>query len=509
MEYALKSGISLTVFYLFYWLVLHNDTHFSMNRFVLLFAVIVSIVLPAFASDMVKVPQALQDLPVMSIEFDTRDNVPLNDQAATGMAATATRVNYLKVIFIVYLLGAVIIFGRLIYQAIFLHAVARLSEKSTKHGFTIVSMNNDMVPFSYFNRIFIPKARIDEGSFDSIISHEKSHMSQGHFIDLFIIEVMSVFQWFNPVIWFYEKSIKELHEYLADEAVLNTGKSPGRYQALMVNQALGGPVFILSNQFNQSLIKKRITMMKKARSSRVTQLKVLLIVPLVTVLLLAFASPQMNSQSAQTSDQITVSGKVTDRSAGTALPGTVVIIKGTTIGTISDNEGNYEIIVDGSNKVLFFSQVGYRTQEVPVAGNTTINIQLEQDILALDFSGGNKLNSDVKPETGNKTGEGLYVVTEELVTYPGGTDALRQFLMANLQYPEADKKKGIQGTVMVTYVINADGSVTKAKVMRGVSPEIDREALRLTNMIKGWKSASQNGHPKSVVVTMPIEFKLK
>ena len=125
-------------------------------------------------------------------------------------------------------------------------------------------------------------------------------MTQGHYIDLFIVEIMTVLQWFNPVMWFYEKSIKEVHEYLADEAVLQTGSNRGKYQALLVNQAIGGPVFILTNQFNQSLIKKRIMMMKKMKTSQLAKFKALLILPLIAGLMLAFVNPPAKHSGSNT-----------------------------------------------------------------------------------------------------------------------------------------------------------------------------------------------------------------
>ena len=106
---------------------------------------------------------------------------------------------------------------------------------------------------------------------------------------------MTVLQWFNPVMWFYEKSIKEVHEYLADDAVLHSGSNQGKYQALLVNQAIGGPVFILTNQFNQSLIKKRIMMMKKMKTSQMAKFKALLILPLIAGLMLAFMNPPVKT----------------------------------------------------------------------------------------------------------------------------------------------------------------------------------------------------------------------
>ena len=92
--------------------------------------------------------------------------------------------------------------------------------------------------------------------------------------------------------------------------------------------------------------------------------------------------------------------------------------------------------------------------------------------------------------------------------YPGGTDALLQYIQTNLKYPEDARIKGIEGEVLVCYTINEQGKVTDAKILRGISPEIDKEALRITNSIKGWQPATQDGKYISMVVSMPIEFKI-
>jgi TonB family protein len=511
-EYTLHASVSLFVFYLFYWLVLRKGTHFQTNRAVLLLSVIVSMLLPLVPEGTIKTPVAIKDIPSFSLVF----SIPSAIAAPDSQLATDGPVNFRRIITMVYLAGLILVLARLIYQAIFLHAVSRLSKKVMHDGYTIVYMNNDIIPFSYFNRIYIPSSRVDESSFDCIVAHEKSHLNQGHYVDLFIIEVLTVLQWFNPVVWLYEKSIKEIHEYLADEAVLSGGHNLGKYQALLVNQALGGPVFILTNQFNQSLIKKRIMMMKKMKSSQLARLKALMIVPMIAGLLLVFTTRQTKSNSGTGGQNTTISGIVTDGSTGNAVQGGIVIIKGTTTGTITDKEGNYTIMVGDHSPVLVFTHVGYKTQEIAIETNSKINVQLEKNDLVVDFSPGNRLNADAdrsqtkdqNADAGSK-GERKYVITEELPGYPGGTDALQQFLKANLRYPSEAQKKGIEGKVMVNFVITAEGLISNAKIMRGVTPDIDAEALRLVNLMRGWKPASQNGETLSMAVTMPIEFKLK
>jgi TonB family protein len=354
---------------------------------------------------------------------------------------------------------------------------------------------------------------MDEGSMDSIIAHEKSHLTQGHYLDLFIIEAISILQWFNPIIWLFEKSIKEIHEFLADEEVLKSGKNRAKYQALLVNQALGGPVFIFTNQFNQSLIKKRIMMMKNTKTSRAAKLKALLIVPLIAALLLAFANPPLISQSG--GNQIVIKGNVSDRFSGKAVAGANLMIKGTTIGTISDLQGNYQLIVNTTDEALIVTVAGYRTQVIPVGNNSKINVQLEQDIVAIDFSRENQFVLKDKPVNtgkakteGKPESDGRFVFVEEMPAYPGGTFALNKFIHENLKYPAEAKKAGLEGTVLVSYIIDYDGQLKSIQVIRGLGPDMDDEALRVTRMIKGWKPANQGGRPIATMVTMPVEFKL-
>jgi TonB family protein len=511
IAYIIQSGTSLIALYLLYWLVLRNDTHYRLIRIVLLLSLLFSVILPLINLDFLP-PIGPQNLSVpFNITFDK--SVPATVPVIAD--AHAPGINYLKIITLVYVAGVFIVFARLIYQAIYLQAVSHLSDKKKMKGYTLVSMNSNLVPFSYFKRIYLPVPSIDDFSIDSIIKHEKSHMAQLHYMDLFIIEILAVLHWFNPIIWFYERSLKEIHEYLADEAVLSTGENTGKYKAILVNQAMGGPVFVFTNQFNQSLIKKRIIMMNKLKSSRWAKLKALLFVPVMATLLVAFANPGNVIRSSPGDNKITVKGKVTDQNSGKAIQGSAVVIKGTTTGTLTDAEGYYSLVADDPNATLVYSCVGFKTEEIPLGGNTTINVDLQTEVLTLTFSPVNNqtvtheqtqtvTHSDKQVSHTNQT----YVMVEENPVYEGGMEALEKFLQYNIQYPVSAKKNGFEGTVLVQYLIDKEGAVKQAKVMRGLSPELDQEALRVTNLITGWKPATQNGKSVERVVTMPILFKL-
>jgi hypothetical protein len=159
-------------------------------------------------------------------------------------------------------------------------------------GTHIVSVDKGFSPFSFLNIIFINDKIIAENDLRRIIAHEKIHIKQYHSFDILLMELATIFQWFNPFVWPYKKSLQETHEYLADYGVIAQGFSKAKYQLLMLEQHVGMKLFEFANNFKQSLIKRRLTMMTKNKSRSIARLKFLLVLPLASLLVLAFADPK-------------------------------------------------------------------------------------------------------------------------------------------------------------------------------------------------------------------------
>jgi TonB family protein len=103
----------------------------------------------------------------------------------------------------------------------------------------------------------------------------------------------------------------------------------------------------------------------------------------------------------------------------------------------------------------------------------------------------------------------VFIVVEEPPRFPGGHDAMLRFLAENIHYPQPARQEAIQGTVYLTFVINSDGSVDNARVLRGVHWSLDEEALRVIRAMPGWIPGMQRGKPVNVQFTMPIRFALE
>ncbi len=156
----------------------------------------------------------------------------------------------------------------------------------------MVIINSNYSPFSFFIIIFLSDDIYKKGDIKKIITHEKIHVQQKHSFDLIILELLTIIQWFNPFIWFYKSTIKEIHEFLADEGVLSEGHSRTDYQELLLNQTFGIQLNGISNNFNPAcvgLIKRRFIMMSKLKTNKSVLLKMVFIVPLAVILTLVIS----------------------------------------------------------------------------------------------------------------------------------------------------------------------------------------------------------------------------
>ena len=296
--YLLQSGISLILIYGIYWLFLRRDTFHMVNRIYLVITVIFSLLFPLLH---INLPYYGNEQSTFVVMLEA---VTIN---ATSLKTTlSNHLTTFQIVAIVYMTGAGIFLLRFLFQLSQLLVMIYKHGISHEEGLNIVFIDRNYAPFSFFNLIFINRKEVNEGNIKEIIAHEQVHIRQKHSVDLIIIELMTIVQWFNPMIWLYRNSIKSIHEYLADEGVLVQGFDVINYQNLLLHQAMGIQVNDLTNNFNHSLIKKRIIMMTKHKSSFIAKLKLLLVTPVAIVLVLAFtASPMVQSiaQVDKASDQ--------------------------------------------------------------------------------------------------------------------------------------------------------------------------------------------------------------
>ena len=293
--YLLKSGACLAVFYLVYYIFFRKEPFFRVSRFYLLIAAILSMIMPLFSFSI-----------TLSNDSTAYYYVMETVTVTTGFVENAIHdhLDIFEAILIVYITGFTIFFFRFLFQLFQLYLIVRKSGVKNIQGNRLVYTDKHISPFSFFNIIFINKEILEEKDHEEILVHERIHINQKHTWDLILLEILTLVQWFNPVIWFYRNSVKSIHEFLADEGVLTRGYDSSVYRNMLLNLSMGIQVNGLTNNFNHSLLKRRIIMMTKTKSKQHAIRRLLMAMPVSLAIAFLLSISFSNLALAQTEDEV-------------------------------------------------------------------------------------------------------------------------------------------------------------------------------------------------------------
>jgi len=376
--YLIKSMIWLTGFALVFILFLRNERFFFLNRIYLLSGILTSFFFPLISVHYTVI------LPVVGA-FQVDSAVADKIQTPAGSI-----VPYLKMILMVfYTLGVLFVLTLIFRQGRAVIRAIKRAEIIPLNPIKLIRTPDYTSAFSFFSYVFVNPSITDIET-KEIMNHELVHIRQKHWIDLVLVQLLCMIQWFNPIVWIYVRFIRQNHEYLADEVALQRTSDPAIYRAALLNQIVGASVVSLSNSFNYSLNKKRFNMMKNIISSPYRKLKILLILPVFAIVLYAFAKPDYKYQySDKSSDNMSqlpgtqtreVKGTVINKEEG-PLPGAIITLKGTTIGTITDDNGSFMIGNVSNDAVLVVSFVGFKSKVVKPDFKAPMRIEMVRDTL--------------------------------------------------------------------------------------------------------------------------------
>ncbi len=288
--YILKSSVCLAAFYLFYRLLLSRETFHRFNRIALLGVIILSVAIP-FIRIMTDEPVAIQR-PLQNLEYLLQ-----MAQMQTEIQVQTSQSFWLPLLFVVYLVGCVFFFVRFLYSTIRICRMIGMGEKQMlPDGSKLVVTDETVCPFSWMGYIVISQKDMEESG-EEILTHEMAHIRARHSVDMLICSFCVILQWFNPAVWLLKQELENIHEYEADESVINHGVDAKQYQLLLIKKAVGSQRFTsMANSFNHSKLKKRITMMLKRKSNPWARLKYLYVLPLTAVAVVAFARPEISRE---------------------------------------------------------------------------------------------------------------------------------------------------------------------------------------------------------------------
>ncbi|SDA91324.1 TonB family C-terminal domain-containing protein [Algoriphagus alkaliphilus] len=420
VEVSICLGISLVI----YRVLLSGLTFFSWNRSILLGLLILSGFIPLLRLEFFDLGPEITEmtLPVFQV----------GDQVAE---VGSRWFSWSQLLIGVYLVGVVFTAARLIFG--FMVSQRQIGNaKKIYYNKHYIAIHPEFVPASFFDYILMPDFDPENTEQKQIILHESMHVRLRHSWDLLLVNFAKVFFWFNPLIYLFENSLREVHEYQADQGV-TFSYGPKEYATLLLKLITAKPGWQFMNNFNQFQTKKRIIMLGKSQSAHWQKLRFLTLIPVIGLLVLVFSCERQ------------------------------------------DLEPQLSTLID-------FDQV----IEVPDDVQNLEELSLENPVY--------------KPLVADQ----IFDVVEQQPNPPGGMSGWNQYLAKNLQYPFQARRMGIEGTVIVVFVIKTDGSIHDVEILRGIGGGADEEAMRVVQNAPRWEPGRQRGKLVNTRMRLPIRFKL-
>jgi len=419
--YLIKVNIAIVLFYGIFRLLFQQDTFFQWKRLALLTIIFISFLYPAI--DLTR--QLIANHQLQNVLAIVRIPVyELPEVVITGNASAS--VNLIpQAIAAIYILVFAFLLIRILFQIGAIMVKLRKTTKKVLFGQTVYESPGLKTPFSFFRWIVLDSSLYSETELQEILLHETAHVKQNHSVDTLLAELVCALCWFNPFAWLLKTETRMNLEFLADRSVLSSGCGAEHYQFHLLRLSYHKAAAKITNNFNVSLLKKRIFMMNKKQTSRRNRWKYALILPVVVMLL--FFNCTFQTKKAEPVNEVNTVQQSTDKA-----------------------------------------------QDEPVS----------------------------------KDGKQIYSTVEVMPQFPGGDVGLMKWLQDEIQYPREAQDKGIQGRIVVRFVVTPDGSIENAEVVKSLDPLLDQEAVRVVKNMPKWIPGKQDGKPAYVYYSLPVVFKL-
>ena len=538
--YDLKVAVLIAVFYFCYRLLMERETMHRLNRIMLLSSILLSLVLPLCVITLHKTIEVAPMQVVDHPELVITELGSVSSEESTIQSLETNRMGFAEKLFQPSVIFAIFTIGllcRLLYIAKSYRQLRRMIKDSEQHsledGVTMAVVDLPVAPFSWMHTIVLSRIDYEECN-PSILAHERGHIRLHHSWDIVFVEVLTALQWFNPVVWLLRRDLRTIHEYEADASVLSSGSDVSQYIQLLMRKTMGTKACTLANGINNSTIKKRINMMLVNKSPRHNALKLLALLPIVgiTLALNAETVTDVVYKNDEPQKQVPVKKGKKDTTIKTNANQGIQVIE---VSEASDKEKTYEttvketepnvaviilntkkkgeeplLIVDG--KIATIEQVRALPRDA-VAKVATMREKTAIKSYGEKAKYGALIITTVKhqEEIDNEplSQPDVFDKVDEMPHFPDGMAGLMQYLSTNVRYPKDAKESGTQGSVIVSFIVEKDGSISNAKVTKPTYSSLDEEALRVVSAMPKWVPGKQNGEAVRVKYAVPVSFRLK
>lgn len=296
INYIIQVVLFQVLFLAIYDFFFSKETFFTKNRLYLLSTPILSFLLP-----LVKIPSFQKAVPQEYIVY--LPEIILSPEKVIQEMAWYQSVNYLDILFVAGVITFSVLF---IVKLLHIVKLKKSYKRIKKDGYTLVLIPEQTKAFSFFNYIFLGE-KIPNAQKEQIIAHELVHSKQKHSLDLLFFEFLKIVMWFNPMIYSYQKRITLVHEYISDAVATKSALKENYINQLLSNFFQVENIAFINQFYKQTLIKKRIIMMKKKQSKKMNQLKYLVLIPMLVSMLFYISCTENSSKELTTKQELQTS----------------------------------------------------------------------------------------------------------------------------------------------------------------------------------------------------------
>ena len=293
LSYLLKANITLVLLYGFYFLCFRRDTFYGHIRWYLLTAIAAVIVFPLvdISAWLTGSPTAIgvsQHIPDIDAVYQYLF-IQLQTQPAQAVESAVAQSGFIFIC--CWLAVALFMMGKRLFQFAGIVRLWHCYPRQLHRNSTIIAVDKDIQPFSFFGRIFLNPSLHSKDELDEIVAHEQVHCRQIHTIDNLLAEAVVCLCWFNPAAWLLRRDLKQNLEYYTDRMTLMRGFDRKHYQYSLLR--ISGNTFQIANHFHFINLKKRIIMLNKKESHRIMTAKYLLAIPALAAALLTLQASSL------------------------------------------------------------------------------------------------------------------------------------------------------------------------------------------------------------------------
>jgi TonB family protein len=479
VNYLLQSGLALLVLYLFYRIALRNQPSLYYNRVYLLLAPMVALAIPLLELPLPFEAALPAASAIPSIQLQEIQVVGYSDVAP----ASTPLVTIGQLLLALYSIVGLVLLIRLGIQ---LARVRQLASTATPiqqaaHEATVLQTDSQIPAFAFLHYVFLgSQQHLSPKEQQQILSHELAHVRLRHTYDILYFEMLTILFWFNPLIWLLKEELRDVHEYQADAEVL-TNYQPQEYSSLLAKEVLYTTGIPVGSYFQKPQVFRRLRMLQ-LYGRPASKMRTLLALPVVLLLLFAFSVN--NKATADTT---------TPQEESAPLAEFLVTAPARKASTPRAKKPDTGIVSEALT---------------PAPAKSTPTEKVEETKGQVKMVESAAIPAQAEPRADEK--EKPYTYVEQMPEFKGGESEMRRFLGRNIRYPKAAQDAGAEGLVVVSFVVDKDGSLHDVVVLKKLHDDADAEALRVVENMNGqWNAGKQNGVAVPVRYTLPVRFALK